>query len=43
MKTFESRKTNLGDVGHGPDELVVVGQEVIVQPLGVGVPAKINN
>ena len=34
---------DLGDVGHGSDELVVVGQEVIVQPLGVGVPTKISN
>ena len=29
----------LGDVGHGPDQLVVVAQQVVIQPLGVRVPA----
>ena len=27
----------LGDVGHGPHQLVVVGEEIIIEPLGVGV------
>ena len=27
----------LGDVGHGPDQLVVVAQQVVIQPLGVRV------
>ena len=34
---LEVDSDSLGDVGHWPDQLVVVGEEVIVKPLGVRV------
>ena len=36
---LELNRHHLRHVGHGPHQLVVVGQEVIVEALGVGVPA----
>ena len=36
---LELDRDDLGDVGHGPDQLVVVAQQVVIQPLGVRVPA----
>ena len=34
---LEVDSDGLGDVGHGPHQLVVVGEEVIIEPLGIGV------
>ena len=39
-KDSKDERTNLGDVGHGSDQLVVVGQEVIIQALSIRVSAK---
>ena len=40
---MKNKQTDLGDVGHGSDQLVVVGQEVIIQALGIRISAKIND
>ena len=36
---FELDGDGVGDVHDGPDQLVVGGQQVVKQPLGVGVAA----